>query len=85
MTAARPAAALCAAIPAASVLAAQPVTTIVAAGMAPFGPLVASARLIAFQKCLTDRDFLSDPAFANPWREGHPATGRDATLPEDPS
>jgi cytochrome c peroxidase len=32
------------------------------------------ADLIAFLESLTDRDFLTDPAFADPWPEGHPAS-----------
>ncbi|MCC5983551.1 MAG: hypothetical protein JJU42_04210 [Rhodobacteraceae bacterium] len=43
------------------------------------------ADLTAFLDSLTDEGFLTDPAFANPWPEGHPATGAGATLPEDPS
>jgi cytochrome c peroxidase len=43
------------------------------------------ADLIAFLESLTDEGFLTDPAFANPWPEGHSATGAGATLPEDPS
>jgi cytochrome c peroxidase len=31
------------------------------------------ADLIAFLEGLTDRDFLTDPAFADPWPDGHPA------------
>ena len=43
------------------------------------------ADLTAFLESLTDAEFLSDPAFANPWPEGHPATGGGATPPDDPS
>lgn len=44
------------------------------------------ADLTAFLQSLTDEDFLADPAFANPWPEGHLANGGDATPPEnDPS
>ncbi len=44
------------------------------------------ADLTAFLQSLTDEDFLTDPAFANPWPEGHLANGGDATPPEtDPS
>ena len=42
------------------------------------------ADLIAFLESLTDEEFLVDPAFANPWPEGQPATDGDATPPEDP-
>lgn len=40
------------------------------------------ADLIAFLERLTDSDFLSDPAFANPWPEGDRAAGGDATPPD---
>ncbi|MEM1316512.1 MAG: di-heme enzyme, partial [Pseudomonadota bacterium] len=32
------------------------------------------ADLVAFLESLTDQDFLTDPAFADPWPDGHPAT-----------
>ncbi|MFV0429465.1 MAG: MbnH family di-heme enzyme [Arachnia sp.] len=32
------------------------------------------ADLTAFLESLTDRDFLTDPAFADPWPDGHPAS-----------
>lgn len=31
------------------------------------------ADLIAFLESLTDQDFLTNPAFADPWPDGHPA------------
>ena len=44
------------------------------------------ADLVAFLESLTDTGFLVDPAFANPWPEGHPANGGGAVPPqEDPS
>jgi cytochrome c peroxidase len=38
------------------------------------------ADLIAFLESLTDRDFLTDPAFADPWPPGHPASA-DRRMP----
>lgn len=55
-------------------------------GVAQKDPLVAGFSLteteksdvIAFLESLTDAQFLTDPAFSDPWPEGHPATARRA-------